>query len=89
MYRQSLNCALALLATHNAAEKFVRGSGSGGQAMQKSSNCVILTHKSSDIAVRCHATRSLEANRAIARRLMALRLDELEMGPRSYTALKS
>lgn len=71
------------------SEKFVRGSGSGGQAMQKASNCVILTHRATGISVRCHRTRSLESNRAIARRLMAIRLDERLRGPASYAAAKA
>ena len=39
-------------------EKFVRGSGKGGQKVNKCSNCVYLTHVPSGIVVRCHCERT-------------------------------
>jgi len=48
-------------------EKFIRGSGPGGQKVNKTSNCVELRHKPTGIVVKCHETRSQEKNRAIAR----------------------
>jgi len=61
-------------------EQFVRGSGAGGQSVAKTSNCVILRHVPTGILVRCHATRSRETNRRIARKELQLRLDELHRG---------
>jgi hypothetical protein len=69
-------------------EAFVRGGGPGGQAVAKSSNCVVLTHAPTGISVRCHATRSQAENRALARRELNLRLDELQRGRDSYRQQK-
>jgi threonine aldolase len=49
-------------------EKFVKGSGNGGQKINKVKNCVQLTHKPSGIKVSVQDTRSLEQNRKIARK---------------------
>ena len=49
-------------------ESFVRGSGRGGQKVNKTNNCVYLRHTPTGIAVKCHADRSRELNRFLARR---------------------
>lgn len=49
-------------------EKFVRGSGSGGQKINKTSNCVFLKHLPSGITIKCQAERSREMNRYLARK---------------------
>ena len=56
-------------------EKFVRGSGRGGQKINKTNNCVCLTHVPSGIVVKCHREREREINRYLARRALC---DELE-----------
>ncbi len=56
-------------------EKFVRGSGKGGQKVNKTNNCVCLTHLPSGIVVKCHREREREINRFLARRALC---DELE-----------
>ncbi|KAL2092646.1 hypothetical protein ACEWY4_012444 [Coilia grayii] len=61
-------------------EQFVRGSGPGGQATNKTSNCVVLKHIPTGIIVKCHQTRSMEQNRKIAREILRLRLDVLLHG---------
>ncbi|KPI87273.1 peptide chain release factor-like protein [Leptomonas seymouri] len=50
---------------------FVRGSGPGGQGMQSSSNCVVLTHKPSGISVKCHQSRSALGNKELALQMVA------------------
>lgn len=57
-------------------EDFVRGTGPGGQATNKTANCVVLTHIPTNIVVKCHATRSLIENRKEARKLLLNKLDE-------------
>ena len=47
----------------DVTERLVRGSGPGGQAVNKSSNCVSLKHDPTGIGVKCHATRSVTQNR--------------------------
>ncbi len=48
-------------------EKFILGSGAGGQKINKTSSCVYLKHLPSGIEVKCQAGRSREANRYQAR----------------------
>lgn len=50
--------------------KAIRGSGSGGQAKNKTSNCVQMRHKVYDISVRCESERSLEQNLSAAKTIM-------------------
>ncbi len=67
-------CALGL-AERDLEEKFVRGGGKGGQKVNKTNNCVCLTHAASGIVVKCHRERERETNRYLARRALC---DELE-----------
>ena len=48
-------------------ERFVLGSGSGGQKINKTSSCVYLKHLPSGHEISCQETRSREKNRVIAR----------------------
>ncbi|CAM9717878.1 unnamed protein product [Phaeothamnion confervicola] len=48
-------------------EKFIKGSGPGGQKINKVRNRVQLVHRPTGIAVSCQEARSLTANRSIAR----------------------
>ncbi|XP_037076327.1 probable peptide chain release factor C12orf65, mitochondrial, partial [Pollicipes pollicipes] len=67
-------------------ERFVRGSGPGGQSVNKTANCVSLKHVPTGLVVKCHESRSLEVNRAGARRLLAERLDGLLNGEQAVAA---
>ncbi|KAG2157405.1 RF-1 domain-containing protein [Suillus clintonianus] len=51
-------------------ESFVRGSGPGGQSINKTQNNVQLLHKPTGFRVACQETRSLQTNRMLARRLL-------------------
>ena len=66
--------ALAELADADIEETFVRGSGSGGQKINKTSSCVQLKHLPTGTIIRCQETRSREANRWRAREMLAERL---------------
>ena len=48
-------------------EKFITGSGSGGQKINKTASCVYLKHEPSGIEVKCQQERSRELNRYQAR----------------------
>ncbi|NXX81675.1 CL065 factor, partial [Urocolius indicus] len=61
-------------------EQFVRGDGPGGQATNKTNNCVVLKHIPSGIVVKCHQTRSVEQNRKIAREILQEKVDLLYKG---------
>ena len=50
------------------SEEFVRGSGKGGQKINKTSSVVILTHTLSGIVVRVGEDRSQSLNRYLARK---------------------
>lgn len=61
-------------------EKFVRGSGSGGQKINKTSNCVFLKHLPSGITVKCQLDRSREMNRFLARKEICDQLETIRDG---------
>ena len=48
-------------------EQFVRGTGSGGQKINKTSSCVVLKHLKSGKVIHCQRGRSRVANRLFAR----------------------
>lgn len=62
------------------AEKFIRGSGPGGQAINKLSTKVQLTHIPTGTKVTCQETRSRDRNRELARRRMSAVLEKLVRG---------
>lgn len=64
-------------------EKFVRGSGAGGQKINKTSNCVFLKHLPSGIAIKCQMERSREMNRFLARRELCDQMDAIANGKAS------
>ena len=64
-------------------EKFIQGSGSGGQKINKTASCVYLKHSTSGIEVKCQQQRSRELNRFIARRELCERLEEIRDGKKS------
>ncbi|KAL1895844.1 hypothetical protein Sste5346_004941 [Sporothrix stenoceras] len=68
-------------------EMFVKGTGPGGQKINKTNSAVQLRHKPTGIVVKSQATRSRTQNRAIARAHLAARLDELANGDQSRTAV--
>ena len=64
-------------------ERFIRGSGAGGQKINKTSSCVTLKHLPSGIEVRCQQERSQALNRFTARRLLCERLSAVIAGEAS------
>ena len=64
-------------------EKFIRGSGKGGQKINKTSSCVYLLHKPSRIEIKCQRERSQALNRFLARRELCDRLEERVRGEQS------
>ena len=57
-------------------EKFIRGTGSGGQKVNKTSSCVFLQHPASNIEIKVQRERSREMNRYLAREELCQRLEE-------------
>lgn len=64
-------------------EQFVRGSGPGGQVVNKTANAVVLRHLPTNLVVKCHAHRMMDQNRKEARRLMIMKLDNFYNGEQS------
>ncbi len=72
-----LKSRMERLQIHDAdlTEKFITGSGSGGQKINKTSSCVYLKHEPTGIEVKCQKDRSRELNRFLARRELCDRLE--------------
>ena len=70
-------------------EAFLKGSGPGGQKINKTSSAVQLKHAPSGIVIKCQETRSRQQNRKLARQILSERLDQIEKGPESRTAIKT
>lgn len=70
-------------------EAFLKGTGPGGQKINKTSSAVQLKHLPTGLVVKCQETRSRTQNRKIARRILSERIEELEKGDQSRTALKA
>jgi len=69
-------------------EKFIRGSGAGGQKVNKTANKVLLVHVPTGVRVECQDTRSLQQNRKIARKRLRSKLDEHWNGANSKVQVK-
>ncbi len=63
------------IAESDLDEQFVRGDGPGGQKINKTSICVVLTHKPTGAVVRAARERSQSTNRFLARRLLCDRIE--------------
>jgi len=55
-------------------EKFILGSGKGGQKVNKTSSCVYIKHIPTGIEIKCQQDRSREQNRFLARRELCERV---------------
>lgn len=57
-------------------ESFIRGTGAGGQKINKTSSTVVLRHEPTGIEVRCQRERSQSLNRHLARVELCDRIEE-------------
>ena len=64
-------------------ERFIKGSGKGGQKINKTSSCVHLCHRPSGIEIKCQRERSQALNRFLARRELCDRLEAQRAGEKS------
>ncbi len=69
-------------------EQFVRGSGKGGQKINKTSSTVLLKHIPTGIEVRTQKHREQSKNRISAYKLLILKIEEQKRGRESETARK-
>ena len=75
---QDFEHRLAALGTNTAEvdERFVLGSGKGGQKLQKTSSSVWLRHRPTGVEVRCQQERSQSVNRLLAWNELCARLED-------------
>lgn len=68
-------------------EKFIKGSGKGGQKINKTSNAVMLKYPPLEIIIKCQKERKRSINRFLALREL---IDQIEMkvSPETSTRLK-
>jgi len=71
------------IAEEALSEKFVQGGGPGGQKINKTASCVMLSHHGSGIIIKYQRTRSLTLNRYYARWELCERLAERIHGEQS------
>lgn len=80
--KDALARRMASLGLHedDLVEKFIRGTGSGGQKINKTSSCVFLQHPPTGMEVKVQRERSREMNRFLAREELCQRLEEKDRG---------
>lgn len=76
------------VAEEDTTKRYLKGSGPGGQKINKTSSAVQLTHLPTGIVVKSQATRSRTQNESIARRLLAEKVEFLEKGSESRVEKK-
>jgi len=83
--REALAALMLKLGIRDKAltERFILGSGSGGQKVNKTSSCVYLKHAPTGIEIKCQRSRSREMNRFLARRELCDRIEEQVLGEAS------
>jgi len=64
-------------------EKFILGSGSGGQKINKTSSCVYIKHVPTGLEVKCQQDRSRTLNRYLARRKICEKFQEIVLEEKS------
>ncbi len=61
-------------------EKFILGSGPGGQKVNKTASTVYLKHLPTGIEIKCSKERSQELNRFFARRMLCEQIEKQHYG---------
>ncbi len=86
---EELKARIAKLGIHVSLieESFVRGSGKGGQKINKTANCVQLYYPPLDVRVRCQRERKRTINRFLALRELVDRI-EMKVSPETSQRLQ-
>lgn len=64
-------------------ETFTHSGGHGGQNVNKVATCVVLTHRPTGVHVRCQSERSQGLNRFLGRRILADKIETIQIGKKS------
>ena len=67
---------------------YLKGSGPGGQKINKTNSAVQITHLPTGIVVKSQATRSRSQNHKIAKQILAEKIEHIEKGDQSRLAKK-
>ncbi|MDA1209153.1 MAG: peptide chain release factor-like protein [bacterium] len=87
------NAVIAMASTlhispEDISETFTKGSGHGGQKVNKTSSCVELYHAKTRTTVRVQKHREQSKNRISAYKLLILKIEEKKKGKESKRALQ-
>lgn len=74
------------LAEADLDERFIRGSGPGGQKVNRTASCVQITHRPTGLEVKMREARSQGLNRFYARRRLCELLEGEQLGAESPEA---
>ncbi|MFA6090128.1 MAG: peptide chain release factor-like protein [Candidatus Woesearchaeota archaeon] len=69
--------------SNDIVEQFIRGSGHGGQKVNKTSSTVYLKHLPTSLEVKCQQFREREKNRILAYQLLINKIEDLKKGKES------
>ena len=58
-----LSFSKIIINKNDLSYSFVKGGGNGGQKVNKTNNCVVLSHIPTNIKIKCHHSRDLETNK--------------------------
>lgn len=67
-------------------ERFIGGSGPGGQKINKTASCVSLLHRPTGIEIQCQEARSQSANRHLARARLCDRVESAQLARQAEKA---
>lgn len=74
--------------TEQIEETFIRGSGAGGQKINKTASCVRLHYAPLGIEIKCQKHREQSKNRISAHKLLIDKIEQIVLGERSKIAQK-